>query len=165
MIDKYYGIIVYVHIVSAIVWVGGVLFLGVIAIPAARKLEEAERREVVSLLGRAFRPVGWTALSLLILTGSLMMIRWGATWSNLADLTFFHSPHTRILGYKLITVTLMLVISGVHDWYLGPKASEMPLDHPKRGKVRTLSSWLGRVTGILVLIIVAFAIVLARPWL
>ncbi|MFU8803467.1 MAG: copper resistance protein CopD [Bradymonadaceae bacterium] len=153
-----------VHIFSAMIWVGGVLFIGMIAVPATRKLPVGLRRQLMTDLGNRFRTVGWTALVLLIISGSYMMYFWGARWGNLLDLSFFTAPHTATLGKKLILVGLMLAASGVHDWYLGPLASREGHTPEAAERYRKIASWLGRVTAILVLGIVVLAIFVARPW-
>lgn len=80
------------------------------------------------------------------------------------NLSFFEAKHTRLLGYKLIAVTIMLAVSGVHDWHLGPKATELAYGSEKAEQYRKIAGWLGRVTGILVILIVCLAVFVARPW-
>jgi uncharacterized membrane protein len=159
-----YKIAVAVHVLSAIIWVGGVLFMGMVAVPAARRLQPRIRRAVTTRLGMAFRPVGWTCLALLVVTGTYMMTSWGATWQNVFDLSFFQAPHTRLLGYKLVAVIVMLGLSGVHDWHLGPKASETEEGSDEAERYRKIASWMGRLTGILVIVIAVLAVFVARPW-
>lgn len=159
-----YRIALITHVLSAIIWVGGVFFMGMIAVPAARKLTPNLKREILTDLGHRFRTVGWTALTLLIITGSYIIWYWGARWETLLDLSFFQAPHTRKLGYKLILVTAMLIISAIHDWYLGPRAAQPDLDPTTTERYRKLASYLGRLTAILVLFIVILATYVARPW-
>lgn len=160
-----YDIAVVVHVVCATIWVGGVVFMGAVAVPAARKLPDAQRREVTRRLGFAFRPVGWLALALLVSTGIYMMYAWGATVENVLDLSFFEAPHLRLLGYKLVAVLIMLVVSGIHDWYLGPRSAQVAPESSEAEKLRKLASQLGRITGVLVLVIVCLAVFVARPGL
>ena len=53
-----------IHILAAAVWIGGTVFLAAVAVPYARTLDDQRRTEVVTALGRRFRPVAWTALVL-----------------------------------------------------------------------------------------------------
>lgn len=153
-----------IHVLSAMIWVGGVLFIGMIAVPATRRLSAELRRQLMTDLGNRFRTVGWVALALLILSGSYIMYFWGARPENLLDLSFFAAPHTAMLGNKLILVVLMIAASGVHDWYLGPLASREGHSPEAAERYRKIASWLGRITAILVLGIVVMAIFVARPW-
>lgn len=159
-----YKISVTLHVLSAIIWIGGVLFMGMVAVPAARRLDPKVRRAVTTRLGHAFRPVGWSCLGVLVLTGSYMAYSWGATFENIFNLSFFGAGHTRLLGYKLLAVTAMLAVSGVHDWYIGPQATEVEPGTDEAERLRKIAGWLGRVTGILVIVIAILAIFVARPW-
>ncbi len=153
-----------VHVLSAMIWVGGVLFIGLIAVPATRRLSPVLRRQLMIDLGNRFRTLGWIALGLLLLSGSYIAYFWGARWDNLVDLSFFQAKHTAMLGKKLILVALMLAVSGVHDWYLGPLAAREGHSPEAAERYRKYASWLGRVTAMLVLGIVVLAIFVARPW-
>ena len=162
--DILYRVAVSIHVLSAVVWVGGVLFMGMIAVPAAKRFDDELRRKLLDVLGRRFRPVGWTCLALLVLTGGWLMWNWGARWDTLVDLSFFDHAHTQNLGYKLILVAVMLVVSGLHDFWLGPRATEEGRTDEEIAKDRKLAGWLGRITGILVILIVVLAVTVARPW-
>lgn len=162
-----YKIAVVIHVLSAIIWIGGVLFMGAVAIPAAKKLSPKESSIIIGAVGLRFRPIGWVCLTLLVLTGGYMASAWGATWSNFFDLSFFQKGvQYRALGYKLIAVTLMIAVSGYHDWYLGPRSASLrtSADASEAARMRKLAGRLGRITGILVLIIAILAIFVARPW-
>lgn len=93
-----------------------------------------------------------------------MIVHWGATFSNLVDGSLFRSPHTRPLAYKLVLVAAMLVVSGIHDWWLGPSALAGDGDGASGGRLRVWAGWLGRLTGILAIGIVILAVFVARPW-
>lgn len=164
--DPLYKISVVLHVLAAIVWIGGVLFMGAVAIPAAKQLSPKESSLIIGAVGFRFRPIGWTCLALLVLTGSYMTWSWGATWGNLFDLSFFQKgAQYRALGYKLIAVTLMIGVSAYHDWYLGPRsASAISADSAEAATMRKLAGRLGRATGILVLVIAILAVFVARPW-
>lgn len=153
------------HVLAAITWVGGVLFMGMVAVPAGKKLPPPERRLVIAAVGQRFRPIGWSCLTILILTGSYMAWSWGARASNLLDLSFFSlGAQHRALGYKLLSVLVMLGVSGYHDWYIGPRSTEIPLGSPEAEQMRKTAGRLGRITGILVLLIAVLAVFVARPW-
>lgn len=160
-----YKVTVAVHVLAAIIWIGGVLFMGLVAVPAARRLDAATRREVTTRLGMAFRPVGWICLATLVGTGIYMAASWGATWQNVFDLSFFEAAHTRLLGYKLLAVLAMIGVSFVHDWYLGPKSARVAPGTAQAERYRKWASWLGRITGVLVIVIAVLAVFVARPWI
>ena len=164
MIETLYPYLVVLHVLAAIVWVGGVIFIGAVAMPAASRMGDAGR-EALRSVARRFRPVGWGALAVLVLTGSAFLYRWGATWETLFDLSFFAAPHSRLLGYKLLFVGIMLVVSFVHDFVVGPRASRAEAGTPRARRLRNWAAILGATTGGLVLAIVILAVFVARPGL
>jgi len=161
-----YQIAVIAHVFAAIVWVGGVLFLGSVAMPASRTVDESEGRRMVRTLGRYFRPVGWTALAILVVSGSYMMWIWGATPSNVWSGEFFDTIRARWLGTKLVLVGAMILTSGVHDWYVGPRASSSEEEGAETwDRWRTAAAVLGAATALLAVAVVGIAIVISRPWM
>lgn len=158
-----YQISVLIHVLSAVVWVGGVMFMGVVAVPSAKKLDDGLRRRLLDDIGRRFRPIAWTSLTLLIITGGYLMYHWGATIGNLVDLSFFEHGHGRPLGYKLLVVVPMLVVTAAHDFWLGPRATDEGRTDDEIERDRKWAAWLGRATGMLALVVVILALFVARP--
>lgn len=164
MIEALYPYLVVLHVLAAFVWVGGVFFIGAVAMPVTSSMGRAGR-EALRATARRFRPIGWAALAVLVSTGCVFLYRWGATWETLADLSFFAAPHARLLGYKLVFVGIMLVISFVHDFIIGPRASRATPDSDEARRLRRMAAILGALTGGLVLAIVILAVFVARPFL
>lgn len=121
----------WVHVLSAITWVGGMLFIALVLVPVARGLGDASlRTRLVQETGRRFRTIAWLALALLVTTGLLRSPR-------------FH--------WKLGLVVLALILSAFHDWVLGPRADRPGADP----SVRVRASWVARAN-----VVVALAVVL-----
>lgn len=160
-----YAYLVTLHVLAGVTWAGGVLFMGLAAVPVARKLPPELRRAVVTALGERARAVGWIALVVLVVTGVFLMRAWGATWASVLDGSFFAAgPRNQTLGWKLLAVTAMLAVTALHDWWLGPRHSRTEPGTPEAERYRLAASWMGRITGILVLVILMFAIRIARNW-
>lgn len=49
-----YKIIVVIHVLSAIVWVGGVLFVALVAVPTARTFDEQSKKRLLKRSGGGF---------------------------------------------------------------------------------------------------------------
>ncbi|MFB6262828.1 MAG: copper resistance protein CopD, partial [Bradymonadaceae bacterium] len=75
-----YEFIVVIHVLSAVIWVGGLLFIPLVVVPASRTLPEPQRPRQLAEVGRRFRHVGWSAVTLSLATGAYMLAHWGATW-------------------------------------------------------------------------------------
>ena len=130
----------WVHVLSAITWVGGMLFIALVLVPVTRKLEDPSlRTRLVQETGRRFRTIGWIALALLVFTGLLNL--WGQPF--LLRAPRFH--------WKLGLVVLALLLSAFHDFVLGPRAG-VPGADPS---ARVRASWIARLN-----VLVALAIVL-----
>jgi uncharacterized membrane protein len=155
-----YQLSVYLHVLAAIVWVGGMAFLALVVVPATRGMAAAERARLFDLVGRRFRPIGWACLALLIATGLVNVAQRGVTWSSVASGDLLGSPFGRILGLKLLLVAAMLALSAAHDFWLGPAASAASAAEAPRLRLR--ASWVARLNALLALLVVFLAVALVR---
>lgn len=64
-----YQLSVWIHILMAAVFVGGMIYTASVSVPFALKHGPDERQRILRGLGRRFRPIGWTAIVILIVTG------------------------------------------------------------------------------------------------
>lgn len=170
MMHTWYVVSVWLHIVAASLWVGGMLFLVLVLVPALRRL--ADRRMAVQLIrdtGRQFRTVGWVTLAVLVVTGTTNLLARGMGWEILRSGAFWCSSFGAVLAFKLGVVVLILGLSAVHDFRVGPRASEAlrvnPAD-PAALRLRALATWFGRLNLVLALVVVACGVMLVRgrPW-
>ena len=58
-----YHLSVFLHILSAIIWIGGMLFLALVVVPTTRGLPPSERAALFGAVGRRFRRVGWICIT------------------------------------------------------------------------------------------------------
>lgn len=128
---------------AAITWIGGMLFIALVMVPIARRLEDPIlRTRLIRDTGRRFRAVGWAAIGVLIVTGLLNL------WMHpvLLSSTRFH--------WKLGLVVLALILSAFHDFVLGPRAGAPGADP----SARVRASWVARINVLVALAIVAFGL-------
>jgi putative copper export protein len=153
-----------VHVLAAMLWVGGMLFLGLVGAPVLRRVEPAAlRARLFRDLGRAFRPVGWGALGVLLVTGVMNLAFTGVLGDGrLASAAFWSAPYGRTLAWKLAAVTAMLAASALHDFVLGPRAGRLDPGSPAAVRVRSRAAWLARIGVALGLLVVVAAVRLAR---
>ncbi|HKJ44595.1 MAG TPA: DUF4149 domain-containing protein [Balneolales bacterium] len=161
-----YHISVFIHIISAMVWVGGILFMVLVIVPLLRKKDlKSSAATLVQKVGVQFRLVGWISLILLLITGIFNLGFRGYHWSDLWSGALWQGSFGHILAVKLLFVSLIYLISAVHDFYIGPKATELWQEDPaspKAKKLRKAASWIGRLNLIFALIVVFEAISLVR---
>jgi len=104
------------HILSASVWVGGTVALVFVGVPAIRKLEGEARATAMRALGRRWRPLGWSAMAVAILSG-LWLTELNGGFTRAALETDFD----RTLIVKSALVVLLVGGALVHDYVLGPR--------------------------------------------
>ena len=152
------------HVLAALFWLGGMFFLAAVGAPVLRRIEPpALRAELFRSLGLAFRRVGWVAIAVLVGTGVLnLQLRGLLTIEVWTNSEFWSLPYGRALLVKLVTVVLMIVLSAVHDFGLGPAAARAQVGSPAALALRRRSAWIARVNALLGLILVVAAVRLAR---
>jgi putative copper export protein len=105
-----------VHLLSATVWVGGTVALVFVGVPAVRLLEGEARATAMRGLGRRWRPLGWSAMGVAILSGLWLTDLHGGLHSAALSTDF-----DRTLIVKSVLVVLLCVGALVHDYVLGPR--------------------------------------------
>lgn len=159
-----YHLNVTVHLLAALLWLGGMFFLGVVGAPVLRKVEPpALRAQLFNQLGRAFRTAGWWSIAVLLVTGTLnLYYRNVLSWSVLGSGSFWATSYGRALAVKLLSVLLMISISAVHDFRHGPAAGRLRPGSPEALRARRAAAWMARLNALLGIILVFAAVRLAR---
>ncbi len=165
-----YLISVYTHILAAIIWIGGMLFLTLIALPIVRTLDApGAAGRLVRLMGRRFRDVGWVCIGLLLVSGFMNLWYRGVRWESLTSSQFWHSSWGQILAVKLTIVLIMLLNSAWHDFVLGPRATQLMEAQANPGanptevqRLRRQTTWLARLNLLSGLVVIALAVMLVR---
>lgn len=160
-----YYVNVTIHVLAAMLWLGGMFFLGVVGAPALRAVEPAVlRQRLFQQLGVRFRSVGWIAITVLVLTGLVNLhYRGWLHWDSvLASPAFWKTSVGTALAIKLLSVTVMIVVSAVHDFVLGPLAGRMQAGTPQAIAFRKRAAWLARINALLGVVVVVAAVRLPR---
>lgn len=152
------------HVLAALIWLGGMLFLAAVGAPVLRKVEPRQLRATLfKELGGQFRLVGWTAIGVLLVTGFLnLWFRGFLNWATLGSASFWATRYGQSLAAKLVCVTLMLSIQAVHDFRHGPRASRLDPTSAEAQRMRWWAAWLARINTGIGVVLVYFAVRLAR---
>jgi uncharacterized membrane protein len=157
---------VWLHIIAAMAWVGGMLFLVLVLVPLLRTpAMRPKAAELFHAIGTRFRLIGWVALGTLVVTGVFNVTFRGYRLGQLFDGEAFAGPWGHTLALKLSFVGAIVVLSGLHDFWLGPKAVRMARDDAPpeaRERFRRIASMMGRATMLLALAVIALAVTLVR---
>jgi copper resistance protein D len=103
------------HVLAATVWVGGTIALTFIAVPAIRMLAGEPRQVAMRTLGRRWRPIGWSALVVLVSTGIPLASH---------VLPGSDAGAKAVFGVKMGIFVALLVFAYLHDFVLGPRLAE-----------------------------------------
>ena len=130
-----------VHLLAAIVWVGGTIVLVFVAVPPVQRLEGEARARVLREFGRRWRPIGWSALGIAIVTGAIIASRAGAFDTTPARFDW-------VLAIKGALVGLLIAGAYLHDYVLGPGlARQIREERPQ--SVRPVLTTIGRANLVL----------------
>lgn len=117
-----YEISVWIHILMAAIWVGGLIYTAAIAVPFAVSRGGEERQRILRGLGRRFRRIGWAAIIVLIITGlgNLLLrpspVRLYQLFNGEAfDTQRVYEPIATWLPWKLILIAVMVGLMLYHD--------------------------------------------------
>lgn len=158
-----YHATVFLHVLSAIVWLGGMIAFALLA-PILRGVgDEGARQGLFQRLGERFRIVGWLCLSTLMVTGLVQMYArgwWGA--GVLGSARFWGTPVGAALAWKLVVAASMLGVQAVHDFWMGPRAGRVRPGTTEARALRRRAAILARVNAVLAPVLVWFAVALAR---
>ena len=103
----------WLHIMSAITWIGGMLFILLVLLPIVRPMLDPDSRALlVGKVGTRYGVISVVALLTLLITGYFNGERRHVDWSNLTGTDY----GTRLL-IKLALVGVIVVITLVHSWY------------------------------------------------
>jgi putative copper export protein len=153
------------HVLAAMLWLGGMFFLGIVGAPALRRIEPPElRQRLFYTLGIRFRTTGWWAIAVLLVSGvvNLHLRGWLAWDGVLGSRAFWATPTGHALGWKLAMVVIMLVVSAVHDFVLGPRSGRAIPGSPEALSLRSRTAWVARINALAGVILVIAAVRLAR---
>jgi copper resistance protein D len=153
-----------VHVLAALLWLGGMFFLAAVGAPVLRKVEPpALRARLFEELGRQFRLVGWLAIVTLLVTGTINLhFRGMLQWQLLSSEAFWATRYGQSLAWKLVLVAIMITVSAVHDFIDGPRASRLSPGTPAALRARRRASWLARLNAVAGVVVVIVAVRLAR---
>lgn len=150
---------VYLHIITAIIWIGGQLFLPLVLIPALKKIEAENhfKRKTIIETGIVFSKVGKWLMWIFVLTGI------GNFYFKFHSfqIEIFQSHYGKMLITKVVLFLIMLAINFYHEKKVGLNMKEY-LSNEQYEQLRKIASITGRVTLLLSLIIAFIGLYLTK---
>ncbi len=137
---------VWIHILAAMTWVGGMVIFVAAVMPFFRQRPDADRAAFLAWFGPRFRVVSWTCFAVLAATGAINL---GARGVGIADLLrreWWSTGFGHALGTKLGLVVTALLFSALHE----------------RTASRASARWMGRALLLIGFAVTAAAVLLVR---
>jgi len=162
-----YELSVWLHILAATAWLGGMFFLVLVVVPWLRTRDGAMAGAFLRETGTRFRTVAWACFAVLLVTGALNLLARGVRPGDLVSPAWHASPFGRAVMLKLTLFAATLVVSALHDFRLGPRAADALDRDPTSAeatRLRRLASLLGYIDAVLALALVATAVIIVRGW-
>jgi len=159
---------VWLHILAAAGWLGTMLFLALVLVPTlARVGDVGLRARLLGASGPRLRAFGWSCFAVLVVTGLVNLTARGFDLLDPSDVGWrlWQGPFGFSLTCKLLLFAVVVAISAVHDFWLGPRATRLTPGSPEALRMRRIATWIGRLNLLLGLLIVFFAVTLVRGWL
>ena len=105
------ALITWAHLISASIWVGGSLFIGVVLAPLLKTMSESveERLMIMIRVGRKFNKIAVPSLGVLIATGL-----YNSYHILTKPETIFSTNYGIILTIKIMLVMVLLIVFATH---------------------------------------------------
>lgn len=147
-------ILVAIHLLAAAVWVGGTVALVFVAVPPVQRLEGEARGLLLREFGRRWRPIGWSALGIAVVSGLGL-----AAYDHAFDTA--PTSFDWVLAVKGALVGILVAGSYLHDYVLGPGlARQIRAGEPQ--SLRPLLTRIGRGNLLITVALPILGVVLAE---
>ena len=104
-----------IHMVSAAVWVGGLLSLAIALFLSFEMLRDSERRTILMALARRFSIVAGLSVAVLVLTGLY------SAWAQVTVIQALGTPYGWTLAVKIAIVALLLLAAAANLVWVRPR--------------------------------------------
>ncbi|GIV41697.1 MAG: hypothetical protein KatS3mg034_1007 [Vicingaceae bacterium] len=152
-----YLISLFLHVIFACLWIGGMLFLPLILLPSIKNKDY--KTEILLKTGLKFRFWGWIALAGLLITGILNAYLKGFSFSFAF---FLQTAPGKLILLKIILYLTMIIILAYHDFYAGKKYLTTNENNQEREHFRNFARLSGRVNLFISLLMAVLGIMISR---
>ena len=153
--------LVWIHLLAAMVWIGGMVFLSVVLVPVLKRDGGfAQHVALFRTVAYRFRAVVWGAMGMLVLTGSVM-----AVGRSIPLLDRRQWP--TIFLAKISVASFLFTLTLLHDLVVGPQVRRVlgAAEEKRSARDRMLvrySALVPRLSLLVALLVLLLAVVLAR---
>ena len=156
--------VLWIHVIAAVVWVGGNLILAMVIVPHFRQsLPPVERIKLLMQIGKRFEPVVWGCIGVLFFTG-IVNIFFSVDITSPSPIS---DAFMRTLLIKIGLFFVLIILTVLHSMIFAPRLAaaiedldptleELPPEiKPLRSQMSVVSSLMGVVSLLILLAAVA----------
>ena len=156
----------WIHVIAAVIWIGGNLILAMVIVPYFRQnLPPVQRIKLLTQIGKRFEPIVWGCVGILFFTGLINVFN-AIGLSTSVDSAII-SSFMRTLFIKLSLFVVLIILTCLHSFVFGPRLAnaiesldesteELPSEvQAIRKKMSIVSSLMGVVSILILLAAVA----------
>lgn len=156
--------VLWIHVIAAVVWVGGNLILAMVIVPHFRQnLPPVQRIQLLTQIGKRFEPIVWGCIGILFFTG-IVNIFFAV---DLTTVTPIAHAFMRTLLIKIGLFFVLVILTVLHSMIFAPRLAaaietlepdltELPPEiKPLRSQLSIISSLMGVVSLLILLAAVA----------
>jgi uncharacterized membrane protein len=145
-------LILWLHVLSVVVWVGGLMYQAHVLLPAVRRGGAGALADVL----RRGRAVAWTAIAVVVLTGFFNVTRLGPLERVL------ESGAALTLALKFMLVLGAVAITGQRDFAQVPRLARALAAGDDPQPALSAITWMDRVVLLLAAVIVYLGLAISR---
>ena len=156
--------VLWIHVIAAVVWVGGNLILAMVIVPHFRQsLPPVQRIKLLTQIGKRFEPVVWGCIGVLFFTG-IVNIFFSVDITSPSPIS---DAFMRTLLIKILLFFVLIILTVLHSMIFAPRLAaaiedldptleELPAEiKPLRSQMSIISSLMGVVSLLILLAAVA----------
>ena len=156
--------VLWIHVIAAVVWVGGNLILAMVIVPHFRQsLPPVERIKLLMQIGKRFEPVVWGCIGVLFFTG-IVNIFFSVDITSPSPIS---DAFMRTLLIKIGLFFVLIILTVLHSMIFAPRLAaaiedldptleDLPPEiKPLRSQMSIVSSLMGVVSLLILLAAVA----------
>ena len=154
-------LLVWLHLLAAVAWIGGMLFLSVVLVPVLKREPFVSQKALLfRTIAWRFRAMVWCAIAILLFTGPLLLHQRGILITD-------PSEWPKVLATKLGLVAILLFLTLTHDFIIGPLVGRI-VQLPRESRTKfdhalvLWSPWLARFSLFLALAVLLMAVMFVR---
>ena len=154
-------LLVWLHLLAAVAWIGGMLFLSVVLVPVLKREPFVSQKALLfRTIAWRFRAMVWCAIAILLFTGPLLLHQRGIPITD-------PSEWPKVLATKLGLVAILLFLTLTHDFIIGPLVGRI-VQLPRESRTKfdhalvLWSPWLARFSLFLALAVLLMAVMFVR---